>query len=1041
MIGSCGRLLGLLLSIGVLAITMPVSAQQQEDKQSIQKGLAVEGSVKDSSGEPLMGALVAVKGTTIKTVTDLDGHYTLKNVPSDAILVVSYIGMKTSEVAVQNRSQIAVTLTEEVLTSEEVVVVGYAVQRKVDVTGAVSNVKIDEQLNSRSMANPALALQGKIPGLAVSQGSGLAGDNGVELMIRGMGTVNDASPLVVVDGMPDMSLSRLNLDDVESISVLKDAASASVYGSRAANGVILITTKSGTTSKKGKISASASYTFGVPTNAWSYMTDYARTMQLHNRNASTHTLPANYRFKQGTIDEWLALSMNSPLTHPSTDWYDVVLRNSKLRKYNVSAQGSVKDFSRYYVSVGVVDEDGMVMNNDYKRYNARINYDANIRQNLILSAKFAGNWSEQEYGTEGSYSSIIDARMMRYAVPGVTPYDPATGRYGGAMAEGENSQVFNPYINYNNQITRTNRQEASGSLKLEWKPIKGLSASGEYAINYYNQFRAKSDIPTDGYNFQTGKVSRTYIAKDAGVENYTNTGYKTQFTGRLSYDFTIAKDHKFTLLGVYSREYWYNRNQNTVSKDKIYDDLTEIDGTIKNPDKISVAGNSDREGLVSYIGRLNYNAFGRYLLEVTMRADGSSKFNDGHRFGYFPSMSLGWFFTEEPFVKKLGAKWLDMGKVRFSIGTLGNNSGVKKFEQQELLTAANYVINEAIIKGLVNKKMINEDFSWEKTRVTNLGLDLRFLSNRLGVEFDYYDRFTSGMHRPSDLSLLLSGAYTAPRVNVGEMRNRGIELNLSWRDKWGEVHYTLNGTLSYNKTRLEKWNEYIGRNQADDNGNYLIFLNMPYAYLYAYEDMGIAQSWEDIYNATPQGAQPGDLLYRDLNGDGRIDDNDMRAYENVQQDRPTINYSLNTSFQWKGFDLAVMFQGTAGRKTFYQTVNNSSNLSDEGRAAITEDQYYDTWSLENRGASLPRMGGNNNNRKSTYFLNNLAYLRLKNLQIGYRFNNQWMKKAGLSSLRLYFSTDNLFTITSFKGLDPEKRDINDGYPLTRSFTFGFNLEI
>lgn len=925
--------------------------------------------------------------------------------------------------------------------SNEVVVVGYAIQRKVDVTGAVSNVKIDEQLNSRSMANPAMALQGKIPGLAVSQSSGLAGDNGVELLIRGMGTVNDASPLVVVDGMPDVSLSRLNLDDVESISVLKDAASASVYGSRAANGVILITTKNGIAGSKARINASASYTFGLPTNAWSYMSDYARTMRLHNRNASTNTLPINYRFKQGTIDEWLALSMNSPLTHPSTDWYDVVMRNYALKKYNVSAQGSVKDFSNYYVSVGVVDEDGMVMNNDYTQYNARLNYEAKIKKNITIGARFAGNWSKQAYGNDGSYSSIIDARMMRYAIPGITPYDPATGRFGGIMAEGENSQAFNPYCTYNNMITHTNRQEANGSIKLEWKPLKGFTASGEYALNYYNQFRMRSDIPADGYNFQTGMISRTYVAQDAGVENYSNTGFKQQFTGKVSYDFTVAKNHKFTLLGVYSQEYWYNRNLSAASKDKIYDDLTEIDGTLKNPSKINIGGNSDREGLVSYIGRINYNAYGKYLMEATLRADGSSKFSDGHRFGYFPSASLGWFFSEESFIKNIAGNWLDMGKIRISYGTLGNNSGVKKFEQQELLTSANYIINNEIVKGLVNKKMINKAFSWEKTQVMNVGLDMRFLNNRLGMELDYYDRFTSGMHRPSDLSLLLSGAYTAPRVNVGEMRNRGVELNLSWKDNIGDFSYNLNGTFSYNKTRLEKWNEYIGRNQTDDNGNYLIFLNMPYAYLYAYEAIGIAQSWEDIYNNTPQGAQPGDILYKDLNGDGRIDDNDMRAYTDVQQDRPTINYALNTSFQWKGFDVAIMFQGTAGRKTFYQTVNNSSNLSNEGRAAVTEDQFYNTWTPENRNASLPRMGGNNNNRKSTYFLNNLAYLRMKNIQVGYRLDRKWMNAIGLSSMRVYFSTDNLFTITSFKGLDPEKRDINDGYPLTRSFTFGINLEI
>ena len=1036
----------ILLAIASLPLFTCVSVTEARgttpEKAVIQQsGKVVEGVITDSQGEALPGVIVSIKGTKISTITDIDGKYRLTNVPAGAKIEAKLIGMKTAELSVGSQSHINFQLEDSKTFTDEVVVVGYAVQRKVDVTGAVSNVKIDEQLNSRSMANPSLALQGKIPGLSVTQNTGLAGDNGVELLIRGMGTVNDASPLIVVDGMPDVSLSRLNLDDVESISVLKDAASAAVYGSRAANGVILITTKSGSVDSKAKINASISYTLGKPTNAWEYMTDYARTMSLHNRNASTNTLPVNFRFKNGTIDEWLSRSMNDPFLYPSTDWYDVVLRDYGLTKYNVSAQGGVKDKSNYYISFGAINEDGMVMDNNYKQYNARLNYEAHIRKNLIVGARFAGNWSNQKYGTEGSYSSIIDARMMRYAVPGITPYDPVSGEYGGIMADGENSQAFNPYSIYNNQLTHTNRQEANGSMRIEWKAFKGFSASAELALNYYNQFRWKSDIPNDGYNFQTGMVTRSYVASDAGVENYTTTGFKTQFTGRLSYDFTLAKQHKFTLLGAYSREYWYNRNQTSTSGDKIYDSLSEIDATLKDPNRISVAGNSNREGLISYIGRVNYSAFGRYLFEFTVRCDGSSKFTSGHKYGTFPSGSIGWFFTEEPFMKKIVPKWLSMGKLRFSYGELGNNSGVGKYEQLELLTAANYYIDNTIQKGLVNKKMVNRNFSWEETKVTNIGLDMRFFDGRLGMELDYYNRLTTGMHRPSDLSLLLSGAYTAPRVNVGELRNRGIEGNFSWRDKVRDFSYSLALNASYNLTRLEKWNEYLGRNQYDDGGNYLIFIDMPYAYLSAYEAIGIAQSWEDIYNATPQGAKPGDILYKDLNGDGRIDSNDMRVYKNVQQDRPTANFALNTSFQWRGFDLALMFQGTAGRKTFYQTVNNSSNLSNEGRSAVTSDQYYNTWTLENRNASLPRMGGNNNNLHSTFFLNNLAYLRLKNLQIGYRFQDKWVKMVGLNSFRVYFSTDNLFTITSFDGLDPEKTNVNDGYPLTRSFTFGLNIEL
>lgn len=1000
----------------------------------------LSGSVMVQNNEPIIGATVMVEGSTAGVTTDINGRYNLSGVPSDGVLTVKYLGMKTQSIPVNGKSVINVFMEDESIGIEEVVVVGYGTQKKVNLTGAVSNVKVDEQLNSRSLANVSLALQGKIPGLAISQGSGMAGDKGVEILVRGMGTVNDASPLIVVDGMPDVSLDRLNMEDIESISVLKDAASAAVYGSRAANGVILITTKSGKGSKP-KINATASVTLGVPTHAWEFMTDYARSLVLHQQNAATNTLPSNMRYKNGTIDEWLAMSKIDPLRYPSTDWYDVVLRNSLIQKYNLSASGG-NDRSNFYISVGVMDEAGMVMNNDYTQYNARINYEAKIRSNLTVGARFSGNWSEMQYGTDGQYTSIIDARQMRYAIAGMTPYNPATGQYGGVMAYGENTQAFNPYSMYNNQLTNKSRQEANGSMFLDWRIIKGLTARLDYSLNYYNDFRSKSDIPTTAYNFQNGLPVRDYVASDAGVENYTTTGYKTQLTARLAYDFAIKQHHQFTVMAAYSREYWHTRLQNTVSGDKIHSSLGEIDATLKDPNKITIAGSSSAEGLQSFIARINYAAYSRYLLELTMRTDGSSKFLAGHRYGFFPSASAGWIFTEESFVKPWAESWLQHGKLRASYGILGNNSNVGRYEQLEVLNAASYIIDGEIQKGLINKKMINRNYTWEETAVLNIGLDLGFLKNRLSAELDYYDRLTTGMSRPSDMSIHLSGAYNKPMMNIGELRNRGVEANLTWRDKQGDFSYMLNLNASWNMTRLEKWEQYLGRNQADPGlGSDLLFIDMPYSYVYAYEAIGIAQTWNDIYANTPQGAQPGDILYRDLNGDGLIDDNDMRAYKNIQQDRPTTNFALNTSFQWKGFDLAIMFQGAAGRKTFYQTVNNSTNFPSEGRQAVTPEHWTHPWSIENRDGGWARLGGNNNSRKSTFYLDNLAYLRLKNLQLGYNLPKSVLNRAKIGAIRVYFSTDNLFTISSFRGLDPEKKNVNDGYPLMRSFTFGLNIEL
>lgn len=1032
------RIVFLLLLFGLYQMLGAKTNLLNATQNTQQNEISLSGVVMDQKNEPIIGATIMVNGTTIGTTTDFNGRYTLGNILSDAVIIVKYLGMKTQEIPVKGKSVINIFMEDRSIGIDEIVVVGYGSQKKVNLTGAVSNVKIDEQLNSRSLANVSLALQGKIPGLAISQSSGMAGDKGVEMLVRGMGTVNDASPLVVVDGMPDVDINRLNMEDIESISVLKDASSAVVYGSRAANGVILITTKSGKGSKP-KINASTSFTMGVPTHAWSFMTDYARSLTLHQRNAAVNTAPVNQLYKDGTIDQWLSMSMIDTRNFPSTDWYDVILRNGMTQKYNVSASGG-NDMSNFYISGGVMDEKGMIINNDYKQYNARINYEAKIRPKLTVGARFSGNWSEMQYAQNSQYETSVDANQMRYAVAGVLPYDPETGYYGGAMAYGENPQVFNPYSMYTNDLIHKNRQEANGSIFFDWNIAKGLTARVDYTLNYYNDFRYTAPIPTDAYNFQTESfTTASYVSANAGVENQTTTGHKTQAGARLNYDFNIGANHNVIIMGAFNREYWYTRYQLSSSLDRIHSSLSEIDATLKDPNGITVAGNSSNEGLLSYIGRINYAAYRRYLLEVNLRADGSSKFLEGHRYGFFPSASVGWIFTEELFANSWLQSWLSHGKLRASYGVLGNNSGVNRYEQLEVLSSASYIMDGEIVKGLVNKKMVNANFTWEETKVMNIGLDMSFINNKLLTEIDYYDRLTTGMHRPSDMSIHLTGAYSAPRMNIGNLRNRGIEGNFTWRDRKGDFNYTINLNASYNATVLEKWNEYLGRNH-DDNGS-LAFLNMPYGYVYAYEAIGIAQVWNDIYENTPQGAQPGDILYKDLNGDGKIDDNDMRAYPYIQTDRPTTNFALNSTFQWKGVDLALMFQGAAGRKTFWLTGNNNSNLATGGRLAVTTEHWTEPWSIENRDGTWTRMGSSNNRRKSTFYLDNLAYLRLKNLQLGYNLPKAVLQKIHIGAFRVYLSADNIFTVSAFRGLDPEKTNVNDGYPLMRTFTCGLSIEL
>lgn len=993
----------------------------------------ITGTVKDQTGEPVIGANVFVKGANgVGTITDINGQYSL-DVSQDAILIVSYIGYESVEIPVKNQSVVNISLKEDSQSIEEVVVVGYGTQKKVNLIGAVGAVNVDEKIASRSLANVSTGLSGLVPGLLVSQTTSMAGKDEASLMIRGLGTVNNANPLIVVDGMPDVDLNRINMADVETISVLKDAASASIYGSRAANGVILITTRTG---KKGKtsISFNGSYAIEKPSRSYDFMDDYPRALTLHQFRAASGTKRESYNFKDGTIDQWMALGMIDPLRYPNTDWFDTFMRTGILQNYTVSATGG-NDKSNFYISIGMMDKEGIQINNDYTRYNTRFNYDYNMFKNVKVGARFDGNWSDFTYsgyadGITNNDTSDSGGGDMQYAVAGVTPYDPVTGRYGGVMAYGEDIQAFNPYAFFDSRKPKQTRQQVNGSLYIDWNVFKGFTAHLDYALSYNNYFQKRADMPTGAaYNFQKDSdIGRYYVGYDAGVSNDNTTSYKTQLNARLNYDATIAKDHNIGAMFVYSEEYWHTRSTGASRNDRLHPSTSEINSALTNVQ--STSGSSASEGLRSYIGHLNYNAYSKYLLEFSFRLDGSSKFVKGHQFGFFPTVAVGWRFTEEDFLRKYLSSWLSSGKLRASWGKMGDNSGVGRFEQLETLTAMNYM-GDDVVKGFVNKKMINKDLSWEISTDVNVGLDLGFLNNRLRAEIDFYNRLRTGMNRPSQMSVHLTGAYSAPRANIGDLRNQGVELNLTWKDKIGTVDYSVNLNGAYNRTTLKEWNEFLSRGW--------VFLNMPYHFLYTYEDDGIAQTWEDIYSHTPQGLAPGDVIRKDLNGDGIIDGKDRKAYPNIQRDSPTTTFGLTLTAAWKGFDISILFNGAMGRKDYWITDFNNTAFADR-RYASTWDHWTESWSLENRGGEWPRLGSSTSRSDNSYWLYNMSYLRMKNIMLGYNIPTKILSKISMSNLRFYASAENLFTITQYPGLDPEKKNSSrDLYPINRSFSLGINV--
>ena len=1013
-----------------ITISRPEVESPQQDTR---KGVKATGNVKDDKGEPLIGASVLVKGTTNGTITGIDGDFTLANVKKGDILEISFLGYKTTTVTFQG-SKVSVILHEDSETLSEVVVVGFGVQKKASVVGSVESIKPAElKIPSSSLSN---AFGGRIAGVITMQQNAEPGADGASFWIRGAATFSGTTnPLIYIDGVESSTddMNALPPEAIENFSVLKDASATALYGARGANGVILITTRTG---KKGKtsINFTGSYAIEKPSRSYDFMDDYPRALTLQQFRAASGTKRESYNFKDGTIDQWMALGMIDPLRYPNTDWFDTFMRTGTLQNYTLSATGG-NDKSNFYISIGMMDKEGIQMKNDFKRYNTRFNYDYNMFNNVKVGARFDGNWSEFTYsgyadGITNNDTSDSGGGDMQYAVAGVTPYDPVTGRYGGVMAYGEDIQAYNPYAFFDSRNPKQTRQQLNGSIYLDWNVFKGFTAHVDYALSFSNYFQKRADTPTGAaYDFQTGKdIGRYYVADNVGVSDNNTTNYKTQLNGRLQYETTIAQNHNIGAMFVYSEEYWHTRSTGASRNDRIHPSTSEINSALTNVQ--SNSGSSASEGLRSYIGRMNYSAYDKYLLEFSFRVDGSSKFIKGHQYGFFPTVAVGWRFTEEEFLKKYLSSWLSSGKLRASWGKLGDNSGVGRFEQLETLTAMNYMSSD-VVKGFVNKKMINKDLSWEVSTDINVGLDLGFLNNRLRTEIDFYNRLRTGMNRPSQMSIHLTGAYSAPRANIGDLLNRGLELNLTWKDKIGNVEYSVNLNGAYNRTVLKEWNEFLSRGW--------VYLDMPYHFLYVYENNGIAQTWQDIYNNTPQGLSPGDVIRKDLNGDGIIDGKDKKAYPNIQRDRPTTTYGITLQAAWKGFDISMLFNGGLGRKDFWLTDFNNTAFADR-RYASTWDHWTEPWSLENRGGEWPRLGTSTDRSDNSYWLYNMNYLRMKNIMLGYNLPKKLLSKISMTNLRIYASAENLFTVTQYPGLDPEKKNsARDLYPINRSFSIGLNV--
>ncbi len=1016
--------------------TLPVAAST---------AVNVTGLVTDDNGEPIIGATVRVKGDRkISAVTDIDGRFTLVNAPDSCTLKVYYISCVPGEIAVTpGTDSYSITLQPKESLLDEVVVVGYGSQRKIDLTGSVSSISA-AALADRPVTNATNALAGLAAGLTVTNSGGnTPGYESQSIRVRGQGTLNDASPLVVVDGMTGIALSDINPQDIENISVLKDAASAAIYGSRAANGVILVTTRQGT-ELAPKVTYSGNVSFETVAKRLNLVTDYADFMEI--QNAALVINGQAPRFSQGKIDEWRNDAGRNPTIYPNTDWQDHIYRNpSVVQNHNLSVTGG-SSVVKYNLSLGYIDNPGMVYNTEYSRYQLRANLDINIKPWISVGTNIFGYIDKNNPSAENASAGgdVVFGYGAFNTVPGMTLYDPATGLYGGIQnPEEENVSNANPYRRqwfYKDEYpTKTRRSVIKLYARL--KPVKGLTIQGSYSYNYWERNIEHHLTDRDLYRFTADGpvllregVVRTYIRR----YNYRNTFRSSELTAE--YRHNIGRLEASVMAGM-SQEYNKYDTDFFIKYDLVDPSLGAIDAGMTNG---NITGNFNEWAMRSYFGRINLNWDDKYLLEANLRADGSSRFAPDKRWGYFPSVSAGWRISEEAFMRE-SSSWLNHLKLRASYGSLGNNATTSYYMYQSLFATANYVLNGSIAGGLAQTVLANPDLTWEKTYMTNIGVDFSFLNNRLSGSADIYDKNTKGILISLPVPLE-HGTSQVPNQNAGEVNNRGIELDLHWNDRIGKVSYGVGFNMGFVNNKVTKFQGDI----SSINGVYKTQEGKPINQLYVITvdrivrdqaDLDYVQSLVDRnpdYFATYQRPEPGDFLYADANGDGKLDTADR--VEIGHGSLPRFTYGGNITLGWNNFDFSMLFQGVGNHQVYYNnqafrfvTVMGQSLIKDITDNAWTPDNPY-----ESKYPVLRNSANGKNNIASDAFVHNAAYFRCKNIQLGYTVPRDVTRRFFIENLKLYASIDNLFTITKFPGLDPEI-GANVGYPAIRQYSVGVNI--
>jgi TonB-linked SusC/RagA family outer membrane protein len=1013
-----------------------LSRKSESSAFDMQQQKTVTGKIIDSTGGGLPGVSVVVKGTTTGTITDLEGNYLLGNVPANATVVFSFVGMRSQEIVVGDKTTINVTLADETIGLEEVVAVGYGVQKKVNLTGSISSVKFGDELDNRPITNGTQALGGKVSGVWVSQNSGKPGSDGAQLRVRGWGTMNNSNPLVIIDGV-EGSFEQLNPNDIESMSVLKDAASAAIYGSKAANGVILITTKQGKNNEKLEVNLSSYIGVQSLGRRYDLINNSAESMKLSNlalaNGGSSPVFPDNVisAFENGT-DKY---------KYPNTDWFDELFKPAIIQEHNVSIRGGSQQTSSF-LSFNYLNQDGMVPNTNTERYGIRANLETKINSWLKVSGRlnYSRRVSEEPYAdvTYGSLGRVFE--MLSGAAPYIAPYTQEE-RFGSVQAIDEKGSLLydnrNPLIDAANGKTTTEENFVSINTSAEVKFSDDLLLKTTFASTGNWNMMDKYNQSVYGYT-DSGVQTITKNYNREGIEMNRNEIYSLDnnlFT-TLNYNKKFANVHDFSAIAGMQLESNIIKNLYARRTSPPKEGLTQVDaGTT------GIQGNGNMVGLkmFSYFGRVNYSYSDKYLFEANLRADASSRFKKGSRWGVFPGFSAGWRLGDENIVKNLNL--FTNLKLRASWGQLGNQSIAGYWPYLTVIDQNNslsYSNAGTFAPGAAVTSLIDNNISWETTATLDFGMDIGLFNGKVNIVADYFRKNTSNIIVQLPIPLIL-GEIQAPFENVGEMLNTGLELDLNYDNQVTDRN-KLGYNISVNMT-------YINNEVTKFNGNspdqlYLIREKYSYKSLYGYKAIGIYQTDQealDHMHANSYKPEAGSLKFEDVNNDGKLGYEDKQGLGNTI---PKFTFGITPSFKYKGFDLSLLFQGIVGVHAYTQ--NNFTHLTWENRVISTK--WRNAWTPQNMSTNVPSLKYDNtwDNSENSYWVHDLSFVKLKNVQLGYTCPKSLVSKLGVQKIYIYANAQNVFSIVNkdYEGYDPERNTFDSGnnlYPIPRIISFGVNL--